>query len=229
MSKKNSIRIIYEDEYLLVVDKSAGLLVVPADNEKGNDLTALLNAQYSQNEKNMRIYPCHRLDKETSGLIIFAKSKRVQQAIMDEFRNREVRKHYIAFIQGKLKQRSGVLKSYIQAVWPYMKKGKKKLAITNFQTQTVGKNFSVLKLQPLTGRTNQIRIQFRDIGHPLVGERRFAFARDWPVKFRRTALHAAGLEFAHPINKSRIKLQSELPEDMSEFLNKNGISLPVKN
>ena len=201
------------------------MLAVPSNDEAKNDLTFLLNKQMKQICPDKNIYPCHRLDKETSGLMIFAKGKKNQQIIMDLFRQRQIKKGYIAFIQGKLKQKKGTLKNYIGEVWPYPPNGKKKQAITKYEVILSPEKFSVLKLEPLTGRKNQIRVQFRDIGNPLVGDRRFAITKDWLIKFRRTALHAYFISFRHPYNKTVIKLRSDLPKDMHEFLGQYGVSL----
>ncbi len=219
------IKISYEDESLIVVDKQSGLPVVPAKADQRKNLTFFLDEELKTRGLTLRAHPCHRLDKETSGLVIFAKGKKIQKIVMEQFRSRLVRKTYIAFIQGALKNKRGTLRTYIQGAWPYLEKKGKKLAITTYHELCRGKGFSILELKPVTGRTNQIRIQFRDIGHPLLGERRFAFARDWPIKFRRVALHAFKLEFIHPVNLSKISLTSDLPEDMSAFLKKHRICL----
>jgi len=224
MLNKKNIRIIYEDDYLIVVDKPSGLLVVPTHAGQYNDLTSFLNLELKNRKLTVKAHPCHRLDKQTSGLVIFAKGKKMQQIVMEQFYKKQVRKIYIAFIQGHLKKRKGVLKSYIQDPWPYIKmKGKGKYGITKFETIYNGEAFSIIKLELLTGRTNQVRIQFRDIRHPLLGERRFAFARDWPLKFKRVALHAFKLQFIHPVTKQRVYLRSELPKDMDTFLERKGI------
>lgn len=223
MKTKKFRSIIYEDENLLIVNKPSGLLTVPAQNTKDNDLSSLLNELKFQQNNSPKIYPCHRLDKETSGVSIFAKGKAMQQNVMDQFREKKVKKIYIAFIHGRVKKTEGVLKSYIQGAWPYRKHEKKKLAITNFKLLSRAKGFSIMKIEPVTGRTNQIRLQFKEIGHPLVGERRFVFARDWPIKFKRVALHALSIEFTHPSNNSSVSFTADIPKDMSNFLIRHGI------
>ncbi|MFH1460071.1 MAG: RluA family pseudouridine synthase [Candidatus Omnitrophota bacterium] len=226
MQDLKKIKILFEDDYLVIVDKPAGLLVVPTDNLQEKDLTALLNESSSpENIKNTPILPCHRLDKETSGVMIFARGQIMQQLIMDEFRSRNVCKHYIAFVQGSLDKKTGILKNYIKGAWPYNKHEKKKIAITKYEVLYQRKELSILRVEPVTGRTNQIRIQFKNIGHPLVGERRFAFARDWPIRFKRVCLHAASIEFKHPQHKNKLVFKSELPQDMKNFLQKQGIRI----
>jgi 23S rRNA pseudouridine1911/1915/1917 synthase len=196
-------KVIYEDDCLLVVDKPAGLLTIATPKKEKYTLSSLLNA-----------YPAHRLDREASGLILFARTKKLRQVLMEEFRLRRVKKRYIAFVQGALKQKNGAIarevrdNSYEPA----------KPALTEYRVIEAGNGFSVLEVVPVTGRTNQIRIHFKQLGHPLVGERRFAFAKDFKIKFRRVALHAADLGFIHPLTGRAMSFHSELPADMREFL-----------
>ena len=196
-------KIVYEDEAVLVVDKPPGLLTIATPKKEKYTLSSLLNA-----------YPCHRLDRETSGLILFAKTKGIQQGLMDEFRNRKVKKRYIAFAQGILKQKSGIISRKVQDN-PYEPA---RPAFTKYRVVEARNGFSIVEVVPVTGRTNQIRIHFKQLGHPLVGERRFAFAKDFKIKFRRVALHAADLGFIHPLTGRAMSFHSELPADMQEFL-----------
>ena len=176
MEKNKFKGTIYQDQYILVVNKPSGLLTVPVGEKGQNDLTSMLNGLKGSDEREL-IYPCHRLDKETSGVIVFAKGRAVQQNMMDQFRNKEIQKAYIAFVQGKIKQTNGILKNYIQGAWPYKKQGPAKLAITKFRLLYKNNDLSVLEVEPVTGRTNQIRIQFKMIGHPLVGGRHLRVPR----------------------------------------------------
>ncbi len=198
--------ILFEDESILVVDKPSGLLTVATPKKEKHTLSSLLHA-----------YPAHRLDRETSGVILFGKTKKAQQLLMDGFRKHTVKKRYIAFVHGRLPQRSSVIDKKVQDN-PYEPP---KQALTKYKVLEYRDGFSVVEVIPLTGRTNQIRIHFKQIGHPLVGERRFAFAKDFAIKFRRVALHASDIEFTHPINGQRIHFHSELPDDMQEFLRKD--------
>jgi len=223
MENKKFRATIFEDKDILIVNKPSGLLTVSGLKDKRNSLSALINDLNPSENNTPKIYPCHRLDKETSGILIFAKGKAVQQKIMDQFRAKIVNKIYIAFINGALNNNSGVLKSYIQGAWPYKHNQQKKMAITNYKVIDKGKNFSIMKLELITGRTNQIRLQFKDIGHPLVGERRFVLARDWPIKFKRVALHSFSVEFTHPTANNSVRFSADLPNDMNSFLIKNNI------
>ena len=156
-------------------------------------------------------------------MILFAKGKRSQQILMDAFKQRKVTKHYIAFVQGKLKRPVGEISSYINDLdeKKFRKHSQAVLAITRYKLLQAKQKFSVVDVNPITGRTNQIRIHFRDLGNPLVGERKYAFGRDYELKFRRVALHASRLEFESPIDRKKITVESKLAQDMEVFLDRN--------
>jgi RluA family pseudouridine synthase len=195
-----NISIIYEDDFLLVVDKPSGLLTVPTPKNEKRTLTGILG-----------LYPCHRLDRETSGLIIYAKTKPIQEDIMEEFRQRLVKKTYIAFVLGIPFNQQGVIKDKIDG----------RFAQTCYKVIEKRKDFAIVEVTPLTGRTNQIRIHFKSIGHPILGESKYAFRRDFTIKAKRLCLHAAELEFKHPRSGKILKLESDLPQDLNIFLEKN--------
>jgi len=209
-------KIIYEDEWLMVVDKPSGMLVIPTPKKETNTLTDLLNQELDSRNVEVNAYPCHRLDRETSGLIIFAKGKSIQKRMMEEFKKRVVRKTYIAFVQGRVKKGFDTIKGHIYN----RNKGRSEEAITKYSRLEARRDFTVLDVEPVTGRTNQIRIQFKEIGHPLVGESVYAFRRDFKLRFKRTALHATTIEFVHPVTKNRMQFTSPLPEDMKKFIEK---------
>ena len=204
MIKNKNLRIIFEDDCLIVVSKPSGMLVIPTPKQEKHTLTSLLNDMLKERGLDIGAHPCHRLDRETSGLIIYAKGKKNQQIVMEQFRRHKVKKIYIAFVHGHLKKLRGNLRDYIDG----------KLAITNYNLIERKSNFDILEIDPATGRKNQIRIQFKKIRHPLVGDRRFAFARDFDLKFRRAALHAQRIEFHHPKSKKRLVFTVDLAEDM---------------
>ncbi len=219
---KKPIPILYEDEAFIVFDKPSGLLVIPTDKNESNTLVNIVNHQYALN-KDWRLHPCHRLDRETSGAIIFAKGKHHQQLMMEEFKHQRIKKFYIAFVQGRLVKNTGELRSAIRDLdqKKFQRNSKAKFAITRYKAIETKSSYSVIEVEPLTGRTNQIRIQFAEIGHPLVGDRKYSIAREYNITFRRTALHAARLEWPHPITHKIITIESDLPKDMEEFLAKH--------
>ena len=207
-----NIPIVYEDDWLLVVNKPAGLLSVPTPGNEPRTLTSILNQDLEEKGKKHRLHPCHRLDRETSGLMIYAKAKSVQKKMMDAFRNRLVSKKYIAFAHGKLSHFEGQISSAIGG----------KSALTKYKVIKEKTNYSVLEVAPVTGRTNQIRIHFKNIQHPLVGEDKFVFRKDFALRFKRLCLHAQELEFTHPVTGKHLCLRLALPIEMKEFLEGHG-------
>lgn len=219
LSSRKPVNAVYADDDYMVFEKPPGLLTIAGDGESGVSLTEIVNDQHAQ-AGGASLHPCHRLDRETSGLIIFAKGKSRQQKMMAVFHENAVYKRYIAFVQGRPEKDHGELRKSIRkpARDKFSAGGPGKPAVTKFRVVARHKDFSVLEVEPQTGRTNQIRIHLAGYGHPIVGERRFAFAKDFTVKFKRVALHAAGLKFTQPVTGKVIELNSPLPEDMSQFL-----------
>jgi tRNA pseudouridine32 synthase/23S rRNA pseudouridine746 synthase/23S rRNA pseudouridine1911/1915/1917 synthase len=214
-----AIRVLYEDDYLVVFDKPSGMLVIPSPRKETNTLFDVVNANITSH----KLHPCHRLDRDTSGAIIFAKGKQNQQLMMREFQNSAVEKKYIAFVRGHLSRPQGEIKIPIQDFHQkkFQRHVRPKPAATRYRVLDTKRKFSVVEIVPLTGRTNQIRIHFSEIGHPLLGERIYAFGKDFDVKFRRVALHASQIKWRHPVTKKWVKVVSELPSDMSSFIGEN--------
>ena len=206
-----NIPVIYEDDWFIVLDKPSGLLTIPTPKKESRTLSSILNEDLKERGLVYRLYPCHRLDRETSGLIVYAKGKSMQKIMMEEFRQRRIKKTYIAFIQGRLLKDEGDLRYPIEA----------SSALTKYKVIEKKDDFGVVEITPLTGRTNQIRIHFKGIGHPILGDTKYAFRRDFKIKAKRLCLHAQALEFIHPITKNIVSLSVVLPADMSDFLNKN--------
>ena len=217
------IPVLYEDEQYIVFDKPAGLLVIPTPKKESNTLVNIVNHQHNARLKGVELHPCHRIDRDTSGIIVFAKGKQNQQLLMEVFRNRKVKKKYVLFVQGRLKQPAGEIRNEIQDLDQrgYRPQGKAKPALTKFRVLQIKKNFTVVEAEPVTGRTNQIRIHFSQEGFPLVGDRKFSIASEYALKCRRTALHAKSIEWVHPITCNLVKITADLPEDMEVFLARN--------
>jgi 23S rRNA pseudouridine1911/1915/1917 synthase len=203
-----NIPIVYEDDWLLIVDKPPGLLTIPTPKNERRTLTSILNDDLKTRGITYRLHPCHRLDRETSGLIIFAKGKSIQKKMMEQFKQKKVRKTYIAFIQGELPSAQGAIRSPIDG----------RPAVTKYKVMEKRNKFSIIEVMPLTGRKNQIRIHLKCIGHPLVGETKFAFRRDYNLQAKRICLHSKGLEFLHPMTSKLVNINSKLATDLKEFL-----------
>lgn len=202
------VPIVYEDDWLLVADKPSGLLVIPTPKKEKRTLTSILNDDLKKRDLPYRLHPCHRLDRQTSGLIIYAKGKSIQRKMMDLFKRKKIKKTYIAFVHGNLFKKQGEIKNQIEGL----------TAITKYKVIENRKDFAIVEINSITGRTNQIRIHFKIIGHPLVGETKFAFRKDYLLKAKRLCLHAKSLEFTHPITEKLVTVNLELAFDLKEFL-----------
>lgn len=206
-----NIPVIYEDKWLLIADKPAGLLVIPTPKKETRTLTSILNEDLKRRGIPYRLHPCHRLDRQTSGLIIYAKGKSAQKAVMDAFRERKIKKTYLVFVLGQPKLLYGEIKIPIEG----------NPALTGYKVVEKRKDFAILEVNPVTGRTNQIRIHLKKIGHPVLGETKYAFRRDFKIKAARLCLHALRLDFSHPLTKEHLHLEAKLPYYLSLFLEKN--------
>jgi len=207
------IPIVYENKNLLVVDKPAGLLVHPAKNEKNTLINYFPKAKL-----------VHRLDKDTSGLLLLAKNEHAYNWLKDQFKNRKVTKKYLALVQGVPKQKTGIItksisrskkRGRIQTTAPI---GKRRTAITRYKLLKTYGECSLLEASPKTGRTHQIRVHLASIGHPVVGDKKYKFKRQsCPPELDRQFLHASYLKFKTPKGKT-IELESKLPKKLAKIL-----------
>ena len=203
-----NIPIVYEDEWLMVLNKPAGLLVIPTPKKESRTLTSILNDDAAKNNKPYRLHPCHRLDRGTSGLIIYAKGQAGEKRMTELFKNRKVKKTYLALVAGCPARNPGRITNPIEG----------KSAITNYRVIEKRNGFSILEVEPLTGRTNQIRIHLKQLGYPVLGEDKFALRRDFKIKAKKLCLHAQRLEFKHPLSAKLLSLCAEPPQELKEFL-----------
>jgi RluA family pseudouridine synthase len=221
-----SLDIVYEDDTLIAVNKPAGLLSVPL--ERHPDVPSV----YDQIEERCRSYgkrrpfPVHRIDQDTSGLVLFAKSASVQRDLKEQFKRREPERVYWAVVYGTPQPASGTWRDFL--VWddraliqkqthPKDQRGTE--AVSLYTVLESFRDTSLLEVRLHTGRRNQIRIQARLRGHTLVGEARYTYGPDTlrPVDFHRQALHAIRLVIRHPAGH-RLDLEAALPPDFTELL-----------
>ncbi len=218
---KPSIDVLYEDETCCVLNKPAGVLIVAANPKEGLTFTQKVNRAGICPQE---LFPAHRLDRDTTGVIIYAKGKDNQERLMSLFKERKVTKVYVAFAHGHIKQSKGSIRFPIKDI--FQQRFRKNLppqdALTHYKVLSYYKHFTEVEVMPVTGRTNQIRIHFSQIGHPLVGEDKYAFRRDFALRFRRTALHAQMVQWPSLVNQKLISVQVPLPEDMEKFKIVNG-------
>lgn len=213
------VETLYNDGSFYVFNKPSGLVVIPAPGET-KTLTDVVSAQHPAKENEGPLHPCHRLDRDTTGVILFARGKKNQQILMNEFHKRRITKRYLALVQGRLKKPVGSIKRAIKSFdrQRFNPRAKPKPSESDYRVLEQRNGYSLVEIFTETGRANQIRIHFSAIGHPLVGERKYAFAKDYRLRFRRTALHASMIIWRHPRTKKSIEIKTSMPQDMRDFL-----------
>ncbi len=213
--------IVYEDEHLLVVNKPAGMVTHPAPGHyEGTLVHALLGRVKKLSKLGGEFRPgiVHRLDKDTSGLIIVAKDENVHYKISEQFKKREVFKSYVAIVSGRVKQQQGTIAASLARHPKDRKKfciqhDKGRDAITNYKVIERKKDATLLDVFPITGRTHQIRIHLAYARHPIVGDPVYGKKQG----FDRQALHARTIGFHHPVTNKYLKIESHLPDDMKKM------------
>ena len=212
--------VVYSDEHLLIVDKPAGLVVHPARGHREGTLSQLLSEVASGGDPE-RAGIVHRLDKDTSGLILVARSEQAHRLLQAALRRREIKREYLALVEGVPPARSGTIEAPIgrdPRVRTRMAVGGAggRQARTHFTLERRLGRYSLLRLALDTGRTHQIRVHLQAIGHPVCGDPEYGTAGT--LGLQRQFLHAARLRFEHPITGERIDVSSPLPPDLREAL-----------
>ncbi len=209
------LRIIYEDKYLIIVNKPTGEFTISRDDHYDNNLYDEVKTYVKKQNPKNKIFIVHRLDKDTSGLVLFAKNEKVKYDLQRNWQN--VERKYYAVVSGKLNEKNGTLKDFL-----YETKGldvvvtniKKigKLAITNFNVIENNNKYSLLDINIETGRRNQIRVQLANIGHPIIGDKKYG-----KVKYKRMMLEAYYLKFVHPVTKKVCYAELPLNNDFEKL------------
>ena len=212
--------ILHEDQDLIIGNKSPGYLTVGALWERVNTIHNILNQYVRKGSAHSKkcVYVVHRLDQGTSGVLIFAKTEAVQQFLKNNWKSTV--KTYYAIVQGQFEKKSGTLSSYLMededyTMYATTEKEKGKLAETEYQVLKETKNFSLLKINLLTGRKNQIRVHMADAGHPVVGDSKYGQAQ---TTSKDLALHSASIEFTHPFSQKRLKIEARVPAHFKRLI-----------
>lgn len=208
-----NMRLVYEDEHLIVIDKNAGLLSMASDNEKYLTAYNILSTYVKSQKPSNRIFIVHRLDRDTSGLMMFARSEKVQSLLQRDWKRNVTARTYVALVEGVVTEPEGVIKSYIYESkalvmhsTPDPKRGD--LAVTRFRLMKSGKEYSLLEITLETGKKNQIRLHMQEMGHSIAGDRKYG-ALSSPIG--RLGLHASVLAFIHPVTGREMRFESRVP------------------
>lgn len=215
--KKKKLDILYEDKFIIIVNKPSNLLTIANDSEQDNTLYNQVYTYLKQKHKNNKVFIVHRLDKDTSGIVLFAKNADIKYILQNNWE--KVKRYYYAVVNGEVKKEKDVIKSYLKETNTFLvyssndKKGK--LAITEYETLKKNNKYSLLKIDIKTGRKNQIRVHLNDINHSIVGDKKYGINNN-PLK--RLCLHAYYLEFIHPITNELIKIETKYPKDFNKLI-----------
>ncbi len=220
VSRIKPIEIIYEDDDFLAINKPNGLLSIESDKERENAYNYAL--MYLQSiDKRLRPFILHRIDKETSGVLVFAKNEIIHSKLRMNWNDLVKTREYYAVIEGKLEKKHDVLKMYLKEnennIVYETKDKSEKLAITEYDVIKESNDYSLVKCNIKTGRKNQIRVAFKTLGHPIVGDEKYGFTKN---PLNRLGLHASKLEFIHPDTNELISLEAKCPNTFFSLFNK---------
>lgn len=218
--------LVFEDEHLIVVDKAAHVLTVPTDHGEANTLIDAVSRYLAHQRRQPRAFAVHRLDRGTSGLLVFGKSRQIAEQLQEQFRLRKPDREYRALVAGIVEPACGTFESrlstnsglqrYSTGHW----EEDSEHAITHYWTERIVRGTTYVRVMLETGRRNQIRVHFAEAGFPVLGDERYepkkAQHRAWTAA--RLALHAAILGFTHPVTGKPVRCESPLPQEFVRFL-----------
>lgn len=211
--KQKGLSIVFEDQYLIVIEKQEGVLSIATEKQKDNNAYSTLSAYVKKESPANRIFIVHRLDRETSGLMIFAKSEKVQKLLQESWNETIEERTYVAVTEGSVEKDEGTVVSYLvenKALVVYSSQNPEvgQKAITHYEVLRRSNKYSLVKFNLETGRKNQIRVHAKDIKHPIVGDAKYG-ATSNPIN--RLGLHAWVLSFKHPVTKENLRFETEVP------------------
>ena len=207
------INILYEDEDIIVINKPAGLLTIATEKEKEYTLYHFVMNYVKNKDKHNKIFIIHRLDRETSGIVIFAKNQKTKNIFQNSWEKNILYRGYYAIVEGAVSKKEGTIKSYLTENNSYMvystnNKNDGKLAITDYKVVKENDKYSLLEVNIKTGRKNQIRVHLKENGNVIVGDKKYG-SKINPIN--RMALHAYKLEFIDPRNNKKLSFKTEMP------------------
>jgi len=208
------IRVVFEDDAVIVVEKPAGLLTMATETERTRTVYALLREAANRKRPQEKIFIVHRLDREASGLLVFAKTIEAKEKLQDQFKDHSAGRKYVAVVEGRVSPDNFTIRSYLSEnaalrVYSTKKKAMGKLAITHVRVIRANPKMSLIEVRLETGRKHQIRVHLAERGHPIVGDKAYG-SRSNPL--HRLALHAAELEFRHPLTGLLLHFEAPAPK-----------------
>lgn len=222
ISKKNrrDLPIIFENDEFIVIDKPSGLLSVPSDNEKGRTAYRMVNDYVQQKDKHSRVYVVHRLDEDTSGVLMFAKNPKIKDILQKNWSEIVLERGYYAIVEGTMEKQEDTFVDYLKEnslnlMYVSNDRINGKKCVTQYKVLKANKLYSLLDVKIDTGRKNQIRVQLGHRNHHIIGDDKYGEPSD-PIK--RLGLHAYKLKFVHPVTKKIYEFKSEIPSVFTELV-----------
>lgn len=219
--------VVFDDEFVLVVNKPAGLLTVPTPKREPNTLQSQIRKWLEKHQPTAKAVCVHRLDRGVSGLLVFAKSYQVADLLREQFAARKPQRKYAALVRGQVAEDQGTFKSYLATDESLNRfsvddSQRGELAITHYRVTERLKDATIVQVRLETGRRNQIRVHFAEAGHPIIGDPRYrAELADHPLwPWKRIALHAETLGISHPQSGESLALSAPWPQEFRDFRRK---------
>jgi 23S rRNA pseudouridine1911/1915/1917 synthase len=211
--------IVFEDDHLIVIDKHSGILSIATEGERSFTAYNFLSKHVKFENPSNKIFIVHRLDRETSGLMVFAKSAEVQHLFQDNWKDTITERSYIAIAEGVIEEDQGVISSYLSEdanfrVHSSQNPQNGKLAVTHFKVLRRTEEYTMLQARLETGRKNQIRVHMQEIGHSLINDKKYGATTN-PID--RLGLHSKVLAFIHPITKQPLRFETPIPRKFSRL------------
>lgn len=216
------VRLVYEDRHLLVIDKSPGILSM-ATAHHAFCVKTVLDDYLQKSHSKCTAHVVHRLDRDTSGLMVYAKTMEAEQILEEHWHDIVTDRRYVAVVSGRMENKSGSVESWLKenkAYFTYSShvEGDGKYALTHYKVLRSDADHSLVELRLETGRKNQIRVHMQDLGHPVCGDLKYGGADDNPC--RRLCLHAFRLHFRHPITGEPLRFETQLPQAFKDVFKK---------
>ncbi len=211
--KHSMLKLVYEDAYIIVVEKKEGLLSVSTERQKERTAQHILSEYVKRSHRGNRIFVVHRLDRETSGLMMYAKDEKTQNTLRDNWHDIVTDRRYVTIVSGEMEKDYGTVESWLTDRKLYVSSspvddGEGKYAVTHYKTIKRANGYSLVELDLETGRKNQIRVHMSELGHPVVGDQRYGSECD---PLGRLALHAFKLCFYHPVTGELMEFETPYP------------------
>lgn len=214
------VKIVYEDAFIIVVEKASGILTNSQPGSRSQTVKDILDEYVKRKSKAFSVHTVHRLDLGTSGLLVFAKRRDIQQKLTDHWHDVVTDRRYIAVCEGSMEKDNGSITSWLMenkmfVVYSSAQDNGGKRAVTNYRTIKRKNGYSLVELKLDTGRKNQIRVHMQDLHHPIAGDYKYGAETD-PAG--RICLHAFRLEFFHPVTGEHLKFETEYPKAFTDIL-----------